>query len=138
MAGILNFCQICQKGIFFTSCFAISFLLTADLSKYLQFPLSTTRNCQKYVNEDVLLEDNCRWKCKFFIFGIFFFSTLDDFSEKTYEKTYGFFLIFGNFNFILTCLQNFLVRKLKTKKCHVFQYVNKTLLILATLNNIFD
>ena len=65
-------------------------------------------------------------------------TTLSNICEKTYEKTYRFFSIFANLNFIFTCLQNFLVRKLKRKKCRVFQYVNKTLLILATLNNIFD
>ena len=122
MAGILNFCQICQKGIFFTSCFAISFLLTADLSKYLQFSLSTTRNCQKYVNEDVLLEDNCRWKCKFFIFGIFFFSTLDDFSEKTYEKTWRFYNIFPKYYSKCARLPNFTLWIFFSKICWSFQF----------------
>ena len=122
MAGILNFCQICQKGIFFTSCFAISFLLTADLSKYLQFPLSTTRNCQKYVNEDVLLEDNCRWKCKFFIFGIFFFSTLEDFSEKTYEKTCRFYNIFSKYYSNCARLPNFTLWIFFSKICWLIQF----------------
>ena len=122
MAGILNFCQICQKGIFFTSCFAISFLLTADLSKYLQFPLSTTRDCQKYVNEDVLLEDNCRWKCKFFIFGIFFFSTLEEFSEKTYEKTCHFYNIFSKYYSNCARLPNFTLWIFFSKICWPFQF----------------
>ena len=68
---------------------------------------------------------------------LFVSTTLSNICEKTYEKTYRFFLIFGNFNFIFTCLQNFLIRKLKRKTCRVFQNVNKTLFIPATLNNIF-
>ena len=68
---------------------------------------------------------------------LFISTTLSNICEKTYEKTYRFFLIFGNFNFIFTCLQNLLIRKLKRKKCRVFQYVNKTLFIPATLNSIF-
>ena len=65
-------------------------------------------------------------------------TTLSNISDKTYEKTYRFFSIFWNFNFIFTCLQNFLVGKWKRKKCRVFEYVNKTLIIPATLNNILD
>ena len=69
---------------------------------------------------------------------LFISTTLSNICEKTYEKTCRFFLTFGNLNFIFTCLQNFLVRKLKTKKWRVFQYVNKTLFISPTLNNILD
>ena len=53
-------------------------------------------------------------------------------------KDLPFFSIFWNINFIFTCLQNFLFRKLKRKKYRVFEYVNKTLFIPATLNNILD
>ena len=95
MAAILNFCQICQKGILFTFSFAIYILLAVCFSKYLEFPLSTIRNCQNHINDNVAVENNGRWKCKFFIFGIFFFSTLEDFSEKTYEKTCRFYNIFS-------------------------------------------
>ena len=72
MAASLIFRQICQKGIFFTFCLVIHVLLTIYFSKYLQFLLNTIRHCQNYVNGDVFLEDNGHWKCKFFIFGIFF------------------------------------------------------------------
>ena len=68
---------------------------------------------------------------------LFISATLSNICEKTYEKTYRFFLIFRNFNFILTYLQNLLVRKLKKRKCPLFQYNNKTLFILTTLNSIF-
>ena len=60
------------------------------------------------------------------------------FMTKLIKRPIVFFLIYRHFNFIFTCLQNFLVRKLKTKICHLFQYANKTLFIPATLNNIFD
>ena len=58
MAAILIFCQICQKGIFFTFCFVIYLLLTVYFSKYLQFPLNAIRHCQSYVNDNIFLEDN--------------------------------------------------------------------------------
>ena len=69
---------------------------------------------------------------------LFISATLSNICDKSYEKTYHFFLIYWHFNFTFTCLQNFLVRNLKTKICHLFQYANKTLFIPATLNNIFD
>ena len=69
---------------------------------------------------------------------LFISATLSNICDKTYEKTYRFFSIYQDFNFIFRCLQNFLVRKLKKIKCHLFQYVNKTSFISATLNNIFD
>ena len=72
MPAILIFCHICRKGIFFTFCFEIYFLLTVYFSKYLQFLLNTITHRQNYVNEYVFLEDNSPWKCKFFIFAIFF------------------------------------------------------------------
>ena len=52
-------------------------------------------HCQNYVNQHVFVEDNSPWKCKFFIFAIFFFSTLDNFSEKIYQKTWHFYNIFS-------------------------------------------
>ena len=63
---------------------------------------------------------------------LFISATLSNICDKTYEKTYRFFSIYRDFNFIFTCLQNFLVRKLKKIKCHLFQYVNKTSFISAT------
>ena len=47
------------------------------------------------------------------------------------------FYIFFNVHFVFTFLQNFMISKFK-KKCHLLEYVNKILLISATLNNIFD
>ena len=91
----------------FIFCFAICILLTVYFSKYLIFPLSNIRNCQNYIDEDVLVENNGRWKCKFFIFGIFFFSTLEDFSEKTYEKTCRFYNIFSKYYSNCASLPNF-------------------------------
>ena len=67
----------------------------------------------------------------------FISATLTNICDKTYEKTYHFFSIFWNFQFIFTCLQNFMIRKFKKTKCCQFQYVNKILFIAASLNNIF-
>ena len=47
------------------------------------------------------------------------------------------FYIFFNVHFVFTFVQNFMITKFK-KKCHLLEYVNKILLISATLNNIFD
>ena len=58
--------------------------------------------------------------------------------DKVYEKTYHFFYIFRNFDSIFTSLQSFIISKSVKQKCRLFQYVNKILLIPATLNNIFD
>ena len=60
------------------------------------------------------------------------------FARKLMKRPTVFFNILKRINFIFTCLQNFLFRKLKRKKCRVFEYVNKTLFIPATLNNILD
>ena len=122
MAAILNFCQICQKGILFTFSFAIYILLAVYFSKYLQFPLSIISNCQNYIAEDVLLENNGCWKCKFFIFGIFFFSTLEDFSEKTYEKTCHFYNIFSKYYSKCARLPNFTLWIFFSKICWPFQF----------------
>lgn len=64
--------------------------------------------------------------------------TFSNICNKTYEKTYRFFYIFWNFYLIFTYLQNFMISNLCPKKCPLFQYVNKSLHIPATLNNIFD
>ena len=122
MAAILIFCQICQKGIFFTFCFVIYLLLTVYFSKYLQFPLNAIRHCQSYVNDNIFLEDNGLWKCKFFIFGIFFFSTLEDFSEKTYEKTCRFYNIFSKYYSNCARLPNFTLWIFFSKICWPFQF----------------
>ena len=122
MAAILNFCQICQKGILFTFSFAIYILLAVYFSKYLQFLLSTIRNCQNHVNDNVAVENNGHWKCKFFIFGIFFFSTLEDFSEKTYEKTCRFYNIFSKYYSNCARLPNFTLWILFSKICWLFQF----------------
>ena len=58
--------------------------------------------------------------------------------DKVYEKTYHFFYIFPKFDSIFTSLQSFIVSKSVKQKCRLLQYVNKTLLITATLNDIFD
>ena len=48
------------------------------------------------------------------------------------------FLHIWNFDFSFTSLQNFMIRKLIKIKCSLLEYVNKILLIVPTLNNIFD
>ena len=122
MAAILNFCQICQKGILFTFCFAIYNLLAVYFSKYLLFPLSSIGNWQNYIDGDVLVQNNGRWKCKFFIFGIFFFSTLEDFSEKTYEKTCRFYNIFSKYYSNCARLPNFTLWIFFSKICWLFKF----------------
>ena len=122
MAAILNFCQICQKSILFTFSFAIYFLFTVYFSKYLWFLLNTMRNCKNNIDEDVFLEDNRRWKCKFFIFTIFFFSNLEDFSEKTYEKTCRFYNIFSNYYWNCARLPNLTLWIFFSKICCPFQF----------------
>ena len=124
MAAILIFCQICQKGIFFTFCFVIYLLLTVYFSNYLQFPLTTIRHCRNYVNDDVFLEDHGHWKCKFFIFGIFFFWTLEDFSKKTYEKTCCFYNIFSKYYSNCARLPNFTLWIFFSKICWLFQLMS--------------
>ena len=115
-------CHICQKGIFFTFCFVIYLLLTVYFSKYLQFPLNTIKHCQNYVNEHVFLEDNGRWKCKFFIIGTFFPSTLESFSKKTYEKTCRFYNIFSKYYLNCARLPNFMLWIFFSKICWPFQF----------------
>ena len=122
MAAILKFCQICQKGILFTFSFAICILLAVYFSKYLQFPLSTIRNCQNHVNDNVAIENSDHWICKFFIFGIFFFSTLEDFSEKTYEKTCRFYNKFSKSSSNCTRLRSFTIWIFFSKMSWPFQF----------------
>ena len=122
MAAILNFCQICQKGILINFCFAICILLAVFFSKYLIFLLSTIRICQNYIDDNVLVENNCRWKCKFFIFIVFFFSTLEDFREKTYEKTCRFYNIFSKYYSNCARLPNFTLWIFFSKICWPFQF----------------
>ena len=123
MPVILIFCHIWQKGIFFTFCFVIYFLLTVYFSKYLQFPLNTITYFQNYVNEYIFLEDNGPWKCKLFIFAIFFFSTLEDFSEKTYEKTCRFYNIFSKYNSNCARLPRFTIWIFLSKICWPFPFL---------------
>ena len=122
MAAILNFCQICQKGILFTFCFAICILLAVYFSKYLIFPLSTIRICQNNNDDDVLVENSGSWKCEFFFFGIFFSPTLEDFIEKTYEKTYRFYNIFSKYYSKCARLPNFTRWIFFSKICWPFQF----------------
>ena len=122
MAAILIFRQISQKDIFFTFCFVIHLLLTIYFSKYLQFSLNTIRHCQNDVNGDIFLEDNARWKCKIFIFGVFFFWTLEDFSKKTSEKTCRFYNIFSKYYSNCARLPNFMPRIFFSKICRPFQF----------------
>ena len=63
-------------------------------------------------------------------------ATLRNICEKT-GKTYLFLFIFSDSHFGFTCSQNFGISNLQAKS-HLFQYVNKILLIPPTLNNIFD
>ena len=69
---------------------------------------------------------------------LFISASLSNICDKTYEKTYHFFYIFWNFNIVFTTLQNFMTRKLIKRQWRLLEYVNKILLIAATLNNIFD
>ena len=86
MAAVLIFCHICQKGIFFTFSFVIYLLLTVYFSKYLQFRLNTLTHCQNYLNQHVFVEDNSPWKCKFFIFAIFFFRFWTTLARKLMKR----------------------------------------------------
>ena len=63
-------------------------------------------------------------------------ATLSNICDKSYYKTYRFVYIFSNFHLSFTCLQNFMISNIFRKKC-LFQYVDKSLHIPATLNNIF-
>ena len=69
---------------------------------------------------------------------LFISATLSNVCEKSYEKTYLFFSIFSNFHFSFMCSQNFITSELHKKGSGLFQYVNKSLFIPSTLNNIFD
>ena len=94
MAAILIICCIFQKVILVIFCFVICFLLTIYVSKYLQFPLNTSTDCQNHVTVHAFVEDNGRSNFSFLQF--FIFSTLEGFSKKTYEQTCRFYNIFSN------------------------------------------
>ena len=49
---------------------------------------------QNYVTERIVLQDNGSRKGKFSIFALLVFSTLEEYNEKTYEKTYFFITYF--------------------------------------------
>ena len=68
----------------------------------------------------------------------FICSICSNICDKVYEKTYHFFYIFRNVDSTFTSLQSFIISKSTKRKCRQFEYVNKILLIPATLNNIFD
>ena len=78
--------------MFFTFCLVIYFLLTI----YLIFPLSTIGICQNYIDDDVLVENNGRWKCKFFIFIIFFSRLWRTLAKKLMKKPAVFITYFQN------------------------------------------
>ena len=73
MAAILIICCIFQKVILVIFCFVICFLLTIYVSKYLQFPLNTSTDCQNHVTVHAFVEDNGRSN---FSFCNFLFSQL--------------------------------------------------------------
>ena len=79
-----------------------------------------------------------RWLFQYFNNLWFICSIWSNICDKVYEKTYHFFYIFSNSDSIFTSLQSFIVSKSVKQKCCLLQYVNKTLLITATLNDIFD
>ena len=122
MVAILIFCQYCQKGIFSPFLFVIFSLLSVYFPKYLKFLLNTITDCQNDVNDDLFVEDNGCWKCKVFIFGIFFFSTLEDFSVKIYEKTCHFYNIFSKYYSNCASLPNFTLWIFFSKVCWPFQF----------------
>ena len=72
---------ICRKNYDNILCYIIVFNLIN-----LQFPVSTIKHQEKHVAQCLLLEDIGTWKFTFFVFLFFAFSTLHDFSDKTYEK----------------------------------------------------
>ena len=78
------------------------------------------------------------WLSQYFNNLWFICSIWSNICDKVYEKTYHFFYIFPNFDSIFTSLQSFIVSKSVKQKCRPLQYVNKTFLITATLNDIFD
>ena len=69
---------------------------------------------------------------------LFISTTLSNICNKTYEKTYHCFYIFWNFHFTFLHAHKISWSPIFFKKSHLFQYVNKILLIPPTLNNIFD
>ena len=90
-------------------CFANSSLLSIYFPKYLQFLLNNITHCKNCFTEHPFLQDYGPWKWKFFIFANFIFSTLEDFSEKTYEKTCRFYNIFSKFISNCTRLPSFTI-----------------------------
>ena len=66
---------------------------------------------------------------------LFISETLSNICDKTYEKTYSFFLHILKVPLHFYIFPKFGDRNLE-KKWHLFQYVNKSFLIPATLNNI--
>ena len=68
----------------------------------------------------------------------FIYSICSNICDKVDENICHFFYIFRNFDSVFTSLQSFIISKSVKQKCCLLQYVNKILLIPATLNNIFD
>ena len=79
-----------------------------------------------------------RWLFQYFNNLLFICSIWSNICDKVYEKTYHFFYIFREFDSIFTSLQSFIVTKSVNQKCRGLQCANKTLLITASLNDIFD
>lgn len=94
---------------------------------HLLFDISVTS--AKHYNAPVKL---CYWtlflrtkwnlKIKFFIFAIFVFSTLDDFSKETYEKTCCFCKIFPKAISNCTLLPSFTIWVFFPKKSQLFEF----------------
>ena len=80
-----------------------------------------------------------RWRLFQYFNNLWFICSIwSNICDKVYENICHFFYIFRNFDSVFTSLQSFIISKSVKRKCCLLQYVNKILLIPATLNNIFD
>ena len=121
---------------------AIFLLSTTFARKLIKWPdnfITYFRSFYRYIQIFVVWKN---FKIKWQLFQnvndlLFIFAIFSNICNKTYEKTYNFFLIPWKFNFTFMSWQNFMIRKLKKKKSHLFQYENKILFISASLYNIF-
>ena len=82
---MLTNCYLFRGAYYLPSTFNF-FLFSIYFSKYLELPVNTITHQQKHVAQRLFLEDIGTWKLTYFVFAFFAFSTLQDFSEKTYEK----------------------------------------------------
>ena len=74
-------------------------------------------------------------KCLQFIIH---FRKFEQHLQQKLRKDLSFFYIFSKYHFGFTSLQNLVVEIFFEKKRNRFQYVNKSFVIPATLNNILD